>query len=166
VRALWLLSVQAKSAVARRSRLSQQNKGIRVHPFVTHISAERFWEANRPLPPGRIASNLNFIGLEKPREDLLEAPFIYTVNYTPAVAQITLKGKAHITGEKEELNKILAEHKEKKPLPPLIMQTVSNVAILESLLISRTLSVPPPIPLPAVSPPASGEKKTEPSYRA
>lgn len=88
------------------------------------------------------------------------------MNYTPAVAQITLRGKAQITGEKEELNRILAEHKEKKPLPPMIMQAVSNVAILESLLVSRTLSVPPPIPLPAVSPPASDEKKGEPSYRA
>lgn len=98
---------------------------------------------------------------------MLEAPFIYTVNYTPAVAQITLKGKVQVTGEKEELNRILAEYKDKKPLPPMIMQAVSNVAILESLLVSKTLNVPPPIPLPAVSPPASDEKKkTEPSYRA
>jgi hypothetical protein len=149
-----------------RSELSQSKIEVRVHAFITHISAERYWEANRPLPPGRIASNLNFIGLEKSREDLLEAPFIYTVNYNPAVAQITLKGKVQITGEQEELSRMLAEYKNKKPLPPMIMQAVSNVAILESLLVSKTLNVPPPIPLPAISQPASDEKKkTEPSYR-
>jgi hypothetical protein len=138
---------------------------IRVNVFVHQISAERFWDIRKPLPPVKVATNLNVVGIESKNEKLLEAPFVFTINYAPAVAQISVKGKAHVTGQKEELKKMHASHKEKRPLPPIIVQSISNRAFLESILISRTLNIPPPIPLPQI-PSLKKKKPSEPSYRA
>jgi len=139
---------------------------IRVNVFINNISAERFLEISRPIPQVQIATNLNLINVERLNEHMLEVPFVFTINYNPTVAQISVKGKAHVAGDKEELKNIYHAYKKKKAPPPVIVQTISNVVFLESVLISRTLHIPPPIPLPKI-PLAGGEKKkTEPSYRA
>jgi len=150
----------------RRKRLTQQKMKIRANVFINNVSAERFWEIRRPLPPVKIATNLNLISINKPNEDILEVPFVFVISYNPAVAQISVKGKAHVIGDKEELKKIYDAYKEKKAPPPIIVQTISNVVFLESVLISRTLNIPPPIPLPKVPLASDKKKKVEPSYRA
>jgi len=137
---------------------------IKVGVFIHHLSAERFWDADKPIPPVQIATNLNLVGVEKKSDDLLEVPFVFTINYNPAVAQISVKGRAHVTGEKEELKQIHNGYTEKKPPPPIIIQSISNVAFIESIVITRTLNIPPPIPLPQI-PPAEAKKPGEPSYR-
>ncbi len=164
---LWLHKVQTtEPTIAGRRRLNQQKMKIRVNVFISNVSAERFWEITRPLPPVKIATSLNLISINKLRENLLEVPFVFTISYNPAVAQINVKGKAHVVGEKEKLKEIYNAYKEKKAPLPMIVQTISNIVFLESVLISRTLNIPPPIPLPKI-PLATGEKKeTEPSYRA
>ena len=139
---------------------------IRVNVSINNISAERFWEIKRPLPAVKIATNLNIIGVDKPRENLLEVPFVFTINYNPAVAQISVKGRAHVSGEREELKKIYESYGKKKAPPPIIVQTISNVVFLESVSISRTLNIPPPIPLPKVPLVGNGKKRAEPTYRA
>lgn len=138
---------------------------IRVNVFVHQLSAERFWDIGKPIPPVKVATNLNVVGIQSKGEKLLEAPFVFTINYSPAVAQISVKGKAHVRGSKEELEKIRTAYTEKRPPPPIIVQSISNVAFLESILISRTLNIPPPIPLPQI-PPMKKKKPSEPSYRA
>lgn len=145
--------------------MSQLKVKIRVNVFINNVSAERFWDIRRPMPPVQIATNLNLVGVNKSREDLLEVPFVFVISYNPAVAQISVKGKAHVRGEKEELEKIYAAYGEKKAPPPMIVQTISNVVFLESVLLSRTLNIPPPIPLPKV-PLGGKKKKKEPTYRA
>jgi len=138
---------------------------IRVNVFVYQLSAERFWDIGKPIPPVKVATNLNVVGIESKGEELLEAPFVFTINYTPAVAQIAVKGKAHVRGSKKELEKIQKAYADKQPPPPIIVQSISNIAFLESILISRTLNIPPPIPLPQI-PPMKKKKRSEPSYRA
>jgi len=140
---------------------------LRVSVFIHQLSAERLWDIEKPIPPVQIATNLNLVGVEKKRDDLIEVPFVFTINYNPAVAQISVKGRAHVTGEREELKQIHTAYSEKKPPPPIIVQSISNVAFLESILITRTLNIPPPVPLPQI-PPSSpeGKKPGEPSYRA
>jgi hypothetical protein len=138
---------------------------VNVRVFVKNISAENFWEIGKPIPSVQIATNLNVVGINKKGEDMLEVPFVFTINYTPGVAQISLKGKSHVKGSKEELKQILKEHKEKKPPPPIILQSISNVVFLESVLICRSLNIPPPIPLPKIGP-APKKKRSEPTYRA
>jgi hypothetical protein len=140
---------------------------IQINVFLHHISAERFWEVEKPIPQIQIATNLNIVGINKKHEEELEVPFVFSINYNPAIAQISVKGKALVRGTKEELKPILDGYTDKKPPPPMIVQTVSNVAFLESILISRILNVPPPIPLPQVTPPeGTGKEKSPPSYRA
>lgn|SRR5512136_291348 len=139
---------------------------IKVGIFIHQLSADRFWEIDKPIPPVQISTNLNLVGIDRKSDDLLEVPFVFTINYNPAVAQISVRGKAHVTGEKEELKQIHAGYTEKKPPPPIIIQSISNVAFVESIVITRTLNIPPPIPLPQI-PPAQqeGKKLPEPSYR-
>ncbi|MDH4221430.1 MAG: hypothetical protein OEV19_01660 [Candidatus Bathyarchaeota archaeon] len=138
---------------------------VQVRVFVENISAERFWDIEKPIPPVQVATNLNVVGINEKREDLLEVPFVFTINYTPAVAQISLKGKSHVTGSKDELKQVRSTYTEKKPPPPVIVQSISNVVFLESVIICRTLNIPPPIPLPKI-PPVNKKKPSEPTYRA
>ena len=139
---------------------------IKVGVFIHHLSAERFWDIDKPIPPVQIATNLNLVGVEKKNDDLLEVPFVFTISYNPAVAQISVKGRAHVTGEREELKQIHTSYTEKKPPPQLVVQSISNVAFVESIVIARTLSIPPPVPLPQIPPgQPEGRKPPEPSYR-
>lgn len=138
---------------------------IQVKVVVNNISAESFWDIGKPIPSFKVATNLNVVGMNRKGEDMLEVPFVFTINYTPAVAQISLKGKSHVKGSKDELERLLKEHKEKKPPPPIIIQSISNVVFIESTIICRTLNIPPPIPLPKISP-VSKKKRPEPTYRA
>jgi len=138
---------------------------VRVRVFIYDLSAERFWDAEKPFPPIQISTNINVLGMNKKREDLFEVPFVFTVNYTPAVAQISVKGRAHVVGSRSELKKIHSEYLEKHIPPAIVVQSISNVAFLESVVITRTLNVPPPIPLPKI-PLAEEKKPSEPTYRA
>ena len=137
---------------------------VNVRVFIQNLSAERFWDIEKALPPVKVATNLNIVGVNK-REDMLEVPFVFTINYTPAVAQISVKGRSHVTGSKDELKQIHDAYKGKKPPPPIIVQSISNVVFLESVIVCRTLNIPPPIPLPKI-PPIQKKKPSEPTYRA
>jgi hypothetical protein len=122
---------------------------IRVNVAITNISAERFWDIRKPVPPIQIGTNINIVGMEKKQDGTLEVPFVLAINYNPSIAQISLKGSAYVSGDEKDIEKALKDHEEKKP-PPLIVQSISNVVFIESVLISRTLNIPPPIPLPQI----------------
>lgn len=139
---------------------------IRVNVSISNVSAERFLDFRKPMPPVQINTNLNLTGMEKRPDDSIEVPFILTINYTPSIAQISLKGKAYVIGDKGEVDKIYKEFEEKKPPPPVIVQSVSNVAFVESILISRTLNLPPPIPLPQIPETKTQEKPSGRDYSA
>lgn len=125
---------------------------IKVNVSVSNISAERFLDILKPVPPIQINTNLNLLEVEKKNEEMVEVPFILTVSYNPSIAQITLRGKAYVAGDKDEIGKMLADYKEKKPPSPIVVQSISNVAFVESVIISKSLNVPPPIPLPQIPP--------------
>jgi hypothetical protein len=140
---------------------------IRVNVSISNVSADRFWDIRKPLPPIQINTNLNLVGMEKTSEGSLEVPFVLTITYNPSVAQLSLKGKAYAIGDKGEIEQVYKEYEEKKPPPPVIIQSISNVVFVESIVISRTLNIPPPIPLPQMpqaKPP--GKKPSEMDYSA
>ena len=139
---------------------------INVRVFVKNISAENFWEIGKPIPPVQIATNLNVVGVNKKGEGMLEVPFVFTINYRPAVAQISFKGTSHVIGPKEELEQIIKNHKNKKAPSPVILQSISNVVFLESVIVCKTLNIPPPIPLPKIGAANQQKKRAEPTYRA
>jgi hypothetical protein len=139
---------------------------VQVNVFIYDISAERLWEIEKPIPPVKVSTNLNVVGINKKPKGMLEVPFVFTINYTPSVAQISVKGRARIKGAKDELKKIHTAYTEKKPPPPTVIQSISNIAFLECVIISRTLRIPPPIPLPKIPLVQQKKKMPEPSYRA
>ena len=123
---------------------------LRVNVVITSISAERFWDIRKPIPPIQINTNINVVGMEKKQDESLEVPFVRSISYNPSIAQMSLKGNAYVTGEKTEVDKVLKDYEQKKPPAQIIIQSVSNVVFIESVLISRTLNIPPPIPLPQI----------------
>jgi hypothetical protein len=136
---------------------------IRVNVAISNISAERFWDIRKPIPPIQIGTNINVVGMEKKPDGSLEVPFVLAINYNPSIAQISLKGSAYVSGDKSEIDKVLKDYEEKKPPPQLIVQSISNVVFIESVLISRTLNIPPPIPLPQI--PETKAPSTKPEGR-
>jgi hypothetical protein len=132
---------------------------LRINVVITSISAERFWDIRKPIPPIQINTNINIVGMEKKQDDALDVPFVLSIGFNPSIAQMSIKGTAYVTGEKDEVDKTLKEYEEKKPPAQIIIQSVSNVVFIESVLISRILNIPPPIPLPQIpesgKPPAS-----------
>jgi hypothetical protein len=124
---------------------------IRVNVTIASISADRFWDFGKPFPPIQISTNINLVKMEKKQEDQLEVPFVLTINYNPSIAQISMKGSAYVLGEKTEIEKTFKEYEEKRPPSPYIIQSISNVVFIEAVLISRTLNIPPPIPLPQIA---------------
>ncbi|MCW4004399.1 MAG: hypothetical protein NWE95_10860 [Candidatus Bathyarchaeota archaeon] len=123
---------------------------LRVNVIINSISAERFWDIRKPVPPIQINTNINVVGMEKKPDESLEVPFVLSIAYNPSIAQISLKGNALVNGEKAEVDKVLSDYEQKKPPAQIIIQSISNVVFIESVLISRTLNIPPPIPLPQI----------------
>ena len=124
---------------------------LRVNVIVSSISAERFQDFRKPLPQIQINTNLNLTTMERKPDNSVEVPFVLTISYNPSVAQINMKGMAFVIGDKPEIDKVFKDYEDKKPPPPVVLQSVSNVALTESILISKTLNIPPPIPLPQVT---------------
>src|SRR5467141_3622898 len=91
---------------------------LRVAVQVTNLSGERYWAYDTPLPPQvQVAVNINIVGLDQKTESTVEAPFVFTVSYTPSIAQLSVKGKAQVTGDRSEVVEMTEEHKKNRPLP-------------------------------------------------
>jgi hypothetical protein len=123
---------------------------IRVNVSITNLSAERFWDNRKPAPNIQIATNINVVSIDKKPDDSLEVPFVLTISYNPSLAQLSLKGSAYVQGERNEIEKIVKDYEQKKPPAQIILQSISNVVFTESILVSRILGIPPPIPLPVI----------------
>lgn len=142
---------------------------LRVTVQVTNLTGERYWSPDSQLPPQvQIAVNINIVGLDQKNDTAAEAPFVFTVTYAPSIAQLSIKGKAQVSGEKSEILQIVDDHKNSKPPPTPLIQAVSSIAMAEAILLSRSLGIPPPLPpigLPAEqSQPQQQTTKREPRY--
>jgi hypothetical protein len=138
---------------------------LRVNVVVSSISAERFWDIRKPVPPIQINTNINVVGMEKKQDESLEVPFVLSIAYNPSIAQMSIKGNAFVMGEKEEVDRVLKDYEQKKPPAQIIIQSISNVVFIESVLISRTLNIPPPIPLPQIPEAGAKPQSTKPEGR-
>ncbi len=137
-----------------------------VNVLINYVLAERLWPADKPIKGKvEINSNLSVVGVERVSDNRAKIPFVLTVNYMPPVAQINLKGTAYVAGKKSEIDEIAEKAKKGSPLPVQIMQAISNVVLIEATIVSRTIGVPPPVPLPVIGmgPPP---KREGPSYVA
>ena len=141
---------------------------LRVAVQVSNLSGERYWAFDSPLPPQvQIAVNINISGLDQKTESTAEASFVFTVSYTPSIAQLSVKGKAHVTGDRAEIVQMAEEHKKNRPPPQSVIQAVSSIAMAEVIVMSKSLGIPPPLPpigLPAEAAATQAIQKKEPRY--
>lgn len=141
---------------------------LRVAVQVTNLNGERYWAFDTPLPAQvQIAVNINIVGLDQKTESMVEAPFVFTVSYTPSIAQLSVKGKAQVTADRSEIIQMTEEHKKNRPPPQQVIQAVSSIAMAEVIIMSKSLAVPPPLPpigLPAEQSPAAPAQRKESRY--
>lgn len=147
---------------------SQSDNLLRVTVQVTNISAERYWAPETQLPPQvQIAVNINIVGVDAKGDSAAEAPFVFTVGYTPAIAQLSIKGKAVIAGERSEISQIVEESRKSKPPPAAVIQAVSGTAMADAIIVSKSLGIPPPLPpigMPAEGTSPQQNPRKEPRY--
>ncbi len=133
---------------------------------VTQISGEKYMDLEKGMVNIQVTTNISIQKMVQ-SEGMLDFSFVFTVNYNPAIATLHIKGSVKVTGDEKELGEIKRAFEEKKNPPPVILQTISNVGFLEGIVMSRSLNIPPPIPLPSVMPQQQGkEGKVSPSYIA
>src|SRR5208337_3207549 len=156
----------------KRQGNSREERGsqvlIQMNIFMTNFSAERLWEVDRALPQQvQIGVNINMLDIGQRSDGTLEAPFVFTVSFTPPIAQISIKGKAKISGDSDDTKRIVEEHAAKKPPPAQLIQAVSNAAIADAILLSRSLNIPPPLPpIPQPQAQQGTQKRPDPRYTA
>jgi hypothetical protein len=140
---------------------------IRVNVAIGNVSGERFWDIKKQIPQIQIATNINLVSMERKADGSVEVPFVLTIIYNPSIAQINMKGTAYVNGEKNEIDKMMKDYEDKKPPTPVVIQSISNVVFVESILLAKTLNIPPPIPLPQIGEaPKAGGKPSERDYSA
>lgn len=139
---------------------------IRVNVAIGNVSAERFWDIKKQIPQIQIATNINLVSMERKADGTVEVPFVLTIVYNPSIAQISMKGMAYVSGEKPEVDKMMSDYEDKKPPAPVVIQSISNVVFIESVLIAKTLNIPPPIPLPQIGEAPKQGGKPEKNYSA
>ncbi len=132
---------------------------------ISNLSAERFWDNRKPAPNIQISTNINVVNIDKKGEDSLEVPFVLTISYNPSIAQMSLKGNAFVQGDKIEIDKIVKDYEQKKPPAQIILQSISNVVFTESILVSRIIGIPPPVPLPQIPEAATKPPETKSNSR-
>jgi hypothetical protein len=120
---------------------------LRVTVQITNITGDRYWASDTQLPPQvQIAVNINILGVDQKSESTAEAPFVFTVSYNPSIAQLSIKGRAQISGDRAELVQLLDENKKNRPPPATVIQAVSSIAMADAIVISKSLGIPPPLP--------------------
>jgi hypothetical protein len=133
---------------------------INISIQLTSITAERLAEN---IPP-KLNFNINLaLPSSKPyfQDKKFIIPFTFTATTLPPLVNITLKGRAIIAGESRELEKMEKDIKNKK-IPQPLVQTVFMNMIAESIILSRSLGTPPPIPGIPAQPPQQLKKEKGP----
>jgi len=139
---------------------------MQVKVQVNYISAERFLERGKDnLGRVHIQTNVNVVGVESKGESVF-VPFVVTIGYSPSVAQINIKGEAIVTGKPDELQKLKSDYDAKRPPPPMLLQAITNTSLIEATVVSRSLNIPPPLPLPSMVQKQSSQDKEQLSYVA
>ncbi len=114
---------------------------------VTRVTAERLWEVDEPLPQGYgVSLNLS-IKTMKRVDDRAEGKFILDVSYQPPVGRIAIEGLIMLKGDPKELDKVIREGNSGKH-PQEVVNAALTVGISEAVIASRSVGIPPPIPLP------------------
>lgn len=133
---------------------------LNVNVILNQINGEKLMDLEKGMVNLQVTTNIS-ITKASSNEGGVDFGFLFAVNYNPAVANLTLKGTIKITGGQKEVGDLKKAFDEKKTLPPGLMQAISNTAFIECILLARSLSIPPPIPLPMIQ--SQEQLKSKPS---
>ncbi len=96
------------------------------------------------------------LALGKAKQDGLRFTFEFTSKYDPDVGTITLAGEVLYLEEKKKIEEILGKWNKDKKIDQEVMTPVLNMALtkcnIEALMLSQSMNLPPPIPLPKIQP--------------
>lgn len=135
-----------------------------VNVSLSQISGERLMDLEGGISNLQVTTNISITKITQ-AHGMLEVGFVFAVNYNPAVANLILKGVARVSGGDKELEEIKKNFEEKKLLPPMVLQSISNISFIEGIFLARSLNIPPPIPLPTIQQQEATKGKS-PSYIA
>jgi hypothetical protein len=133
----------------------------------TKIAAERKQQVTGKV---NIANNVTIKNIEKSdlnlgkgKQEGIKYQFEFSSKYEPDMAIIQFEGTVMCIGEPKEIDAVLKEWKKDKRLAKevvnLIMNTILMRCNVEAIILSRDISLPPPVPLPKVE--ESPKKKNE-----
>jgi len=95
------------------------------------------------------------LALGKSSEKGLKFSFDFICNYEPEIGHIKLSGEILIIEKEETTKAIMKSWKEKKQVPKEFMTNILNAVLtkcnVEALILSQTMNLPPPIPMPKVA---------------
>lgn len=123
----------------------------------TKINVEKKKTANGKV---NITNNLSFTKIKEAKVNFVDkksalgVEFDFKCNYEPGIGVIDLKGSAIELLEPEQIKESLELWKKEKKLPPAIAQRILNSLLgkcyIESLILSNSMNLPSPVPLPKV----------------
>lgn len=126
---------------------------------IKSIDAERFSERTEKKKNVRIDHNSSVTKIEQIDKSTAEINFRFTASYS-GMGRIELEGKLKHRGGPSDLAK---KWRNKNQMPNEIANEVHSAIISncipQSVLISREIQLPPPIPLPQVNIPKDDDKK-------
>jgi len=122
------------------------------------ISAER-----GAAPKGKISINNNIsiksvkgidLNFGKTKNRGLRFNFSFETKFNPEFGKIVLEGELVYMTAPEDISKIEADWKKNKKLPKAVAQKIMahiiDKANIEAIILSRTVSLPSPVPLPKI----------------
>tara|TARA_Y100000310_G_C20134969_1_gene557581 strand:+ start:158 stop:568 length:411 start_codon:yes stop_codon:yes gene_type:complete len=120
-------------------------------------------EVERKNPAGKITVNNNInikdvqemnLALGDLKQDGVRFVFEYTSEYLPDAASMKFTGEVMYLGEKKEVDGMLKNWKDKKPIDSEVMVAVMNSALTKgtvtALMLAQDMNLPSPVKLPRV----------------
>tara|TARA_Y100000310_G_scaffold344510_1_gene457651 strand:+ start:4091 stop:4495 length:405 start_codon:yes stop_codon:yes gene_type:complete len=103
------------------------------------------------------------LALGKGKQPALKMIFEFVSKYNPNIGSINLTGEVLNLEDDKKSKEILKEWKKNKKLPGEIMTPILNHILnkcnIQSLILSKDINLPPPIPMPKISATDGKEKQ-------
>jgi len=126
---------------------------------IKSIDAERFSSSGKRRKNVRIDHNSSVTKIKQITKDTFDVYFRFTANYK-SMGRIELEGSLEIKDAPSDLAGRWRDDSEMpKDIANKIHSTIIQNCIPQSVLISREIKLPPPIPMPKVNMPDKSKKK-------
>lgn len=114
---------------------------------IESISGEKSKEIQESVPELNLSTDLKVLGVES-KDDFLITPFSVKIQYEPSIGHINLRGSAKIAGSEDEFDRIEERFQENNNPDEALVRNILKRCLTEAAIISKTLDIPSPVPLP------------------